>query len=327
MDRFVSRTAIDVPINDFLAHQRILGRGYKHEEYTLQSFRRFLLDDGAEDLDQSVFDRWCDQLNGLNPNTRRSRQLIVRKLCLYRQRSAPSCFVPNPLYFSRRHPYRDPVLIEPGQIAELLAQTGTLTPSSKSPLRGPVMRLAIVLLYTAGLRRGELVRLTLDDADSHEGVLRVRESKFHKSRIVPLSASARDELRRYLRVRNGKDFPQDPRSALLCNRSRGWRAYTGAGLRQGIVQLLDAVGVRDAYGRRPRVHDFRHSFAVQALIRLYQNNTDVQSGLPHLALYMGHVSIVSTAYYLHFVPTLSALASERFELHCASVLGEANDES
>ncbi|MCP5009887.1 MAG: integrase, partial [Aestuariibacter sp.] len=71
----------------------------------------------------------------------------------------------------------------------------------------------------------------------------------------------------------------------------------------------------------------RHSFAVQALIRLYQNNADVQSGLPHLALYMGHVSIVSTAYYLHFVPTLAALVSERFERHCANVLEETHDEN
>jgi len=327
MDKYASSTAIDSPVRDFLAHKRTLGRGYKTEEYILRGFRRFLLDDGVDDLDQEVFDRWCDQLNCLSPNTRRSRQLIVRKLCLYRQRSTPSCFVPDPLYFARPQPYRNPVLIEPEQIADLLVQASALTPSANSPLRGPVLRLALVLLYTAGLRREELVQLTLDDIDPRKGVLRVSESKFHKSRIVPLSASAGQELRRYLRIRNRERCPQSPGSALLCNRSRGWRAYTGAGLRQGIVQLLDAVGVRDVHGRRPRVHDFRHSFAVQALIRLYQSNADVQSGLPHLALYMGHVSIVSTAYYLHFIPTLAALASERFERHCGSVLEEICDES
>jgi integrase len=78
-------------------------------------------------------------------------------------------------------------------------------------------------------------------------------------------------------------------------------------------RLFDAVGVRDQQDRRPRVHDLRHSFAVQALIRWYREGADVQSCLPKLALYMGHVSIESSAYYLHWVPTLQRLASQRFE--------------
>lgn len=327
MDNPTSSTGLDTCIENFIAHKRALGRDYKSEEFILLAFRRFLQNDGADDLDQAVFDRWCNHLNGLNANTRLSRQLIVRKLCLFRQRGTPSCFVPDSLYFSRPQPYRNPVLIEPEQVANLLEKTNTLVPSANSPLRGPVLRLAIVLLYTAGLRRGELVHLTLGDVDSRKGVVRVRESKFHKSRIVPLSATAGQELRKYLRAREQKGCPQRTSSALLCNLSKGWRPYTGAGLRQGIMRLIDEVGVCDAHGRRPRVHDFRHSFAVQALVGLYQRNADVQSGLPHLALYMGHVSIVSTAYYLHFVPTLAAIASDRFERYCSNVLEEICNES
>ena len=74
------------------------------------------------------------------------------------------------------------------------------------------------------------------------------------------------------------------------------------------------------------VHDLRHSVAVQALTRLYRRGEDVQSRLPHLALYMGHVSIVSTAYYLHFVPMLAALASERFARQCDHLIQELSDE-
>ena len=73
-----------------------------------------------------------------------------------------------------------------------------------------------------------------------------------------------------------------------------------------------------------RVHDLRHSFAVQALIRWYRDGADVQSCLPKLALYMGHVSIESSAYYLHWVPTLQRLASQRFEQHFGHLIpGEA----
>jgi len=319
MNQTFSSTALDAPICAFLTHNRALGRGYRNEEYVLRGVRNFLLQEGVSDLDQTIFERWCKQLEPLAANTRRARQLIVRKLCLYRQRSEPSCFVPNALYFARPQPYRVPVLIEPAQIARMLMHARVLTPSANSPLRGPVLRLAVVLLYTAGLRRGELLRLTLADVDASTGTLRVRESKFHKSRLVPLSVSARSELRRYLRVRLdvGGTRPEAP---LLCNRSCGWRPYTGTGLSQGINLLFERADVRDAHGRRPRVHDLRHSFAMQALIRRYRRGADVQSGLPQLALYMGHVSIVSTAYYLHFVPTLAALASTRFARHCGHVL-------
>ena len=326
MDRRLSGTVLDAPICAFLAHQRTLGRGYRNEEYVLRGVRSFLLQAGASDLDPTAFDRWCEHLKPLSANTRRARQLIVRRLCLYRRRTEPACFVPDPLYFARPQPYRVPVLIEPEQIAGMLTSTTALAPSANSPLRGAVLRLALVLLYTAGLRRGEVLRLTLDDLDAQSGVIRVRESKFHKSRLVPLSASAHRELRRYLRARTAACDDNRPSAPLLCNRSRGWRPYTGSGLSAGIGRLFELAGVRDVQGRRPRVHDLRHSFAVQALMRLYERGADVQSGLPHIALYLGHVSIVSTAYYLRFVPTLAALASERFARHCGHVIGEVSDE-
>ena len=94
--------------------------------------------------------------------------------------------------------------------------------------------------------------------------------------------------------------------------SRVQRGYTGAGLRDAIHQLLIRGDIRDAEGRIPRTHDFRHTFVVHALLRWYRQGADVQSNLPKLALYMGHVSIVSTAYYLRWIPELRELASDRF---------------
>ena len=328
MDQMMPVTALDAPIRRFLAHQRTLGRGYRTEEYELRRFQNFLVQVGADDLDQSVFDRWCEHIKPLSANTRRARQQIVRKLCLHRRRTEPTCFVPDPLYFAKPQPYRAPVLVTPDQMARMLTCAATLSPTPNSPMRSEVLRLAAVLFYTAGLRRGEVLRLTLSDIDTLAGVIRVRESKFHKSRFVPLSPSTNRELRRYLRVRHTvcEDLRQD--APLLCNRSRGWRPYTGTGLRYGIALLFDLADVRDAQGRRPHVHDLRHSFAVEALTRLYRRGEDVQSRLPHLALYMGHVSVVSTAHYLHFVPALAALASERFARQCGHLIeGDSNGQA
>ncbi len=314
MNASTCTTAMDAAIEGYLAHQRALGRGYANEERILYSLREFLAQIHAVDLDQPRFEGWCDLHRRLTANVRRSRQRVVRNFCLYRRRSEPNCFVPELASFPRPQPYRPPILVEPEQIGRMLALAACLTPTPGSPLRPAVLRLAVVLLYTAGLRRGELLRLTLHDVEPQTGVLRIRESKFHKSRLVPLSPDARAELHHYLSQRLTPPFDARPASPLLCNCARGrLRPYTGTGLRQAIHALFDAAGVCDVGGRRPRIHDLRHSFALQALLRWYREGVDVQSRLPHLALYMGHVSIVSTAYYLHWVPSLARVASDLFE--------------
>jgi len=83
---------------------------------------------------------------------------------------------------------------------------------------------------------------------------------------------------------------------------------------------MNGAGIRGSNGRCPRLQDFRHSFAVAALLRWYEADTEVQANLPKLSLYMGHVSIVSTAYYLRWMPDVVAKASERFGRACAGVL-------
>jgi integrase/recombinase XerD len=299
-------------IADYLGHQRTFGRSYVAVGYILEAFRRFLVSQGANDLTASLYERWCKKQRHLSPNTLRGRQYVVRKFCLYRQRSEPSCFVPDPA-FARRRPYIEPVLITEEHIKRMLNVIKTLPVASVSPLRSAVVRMAVVLLYTAGLRRGELVRLRLGDIDAQRGVLRICDSKFHRTRLVPLSRDAHRELRCYLRQRLMKPYDQRPDAPLLCNTHGGpCQGYTGAGMAQAINRIFLQADVHDEEGRKPRVHDARHSFALQALIRSYRRGDDVQTQLPRLALYMGHVSVVSTAYYLRFIPEVAVLASQRF---------------
>jgi integrase len=195
----------------------------------------------------------------------------------------------------------------------MLLAADAVRPSVDSSLRPKVLRLATVLLYSAGLRRGELIGLQLGDVNPRDAVLRIRQSKFHKSRWVPLSRDAGDELRHYLQQRQrqwGMAAPCDP---LLCHGTRRCSGYTGTGLSDGLHKLMEAAGVHGWDGRRPRIHDLRHSFAIQCLLRWYRQGADVQSQLPKLAMYMGHVSIASTAYYLRWIPELAQAASDRFE--------------
>jgi integrase/recombinase XerD len=122
----------------------------------------------------------------------------------------------------------------------------------------PALRLAIVLLYTCGLRLGELLRVTIGDVEQEGTVLRIRESKFHKSRLVPLSVSTTRELQTYRQQRR-RVLSEHPSAPLLCNRHGGHlHPYSTPGLEGALVQLFEASPVRDERGRRPRVHDLRH---------------------------------------------------------------------
>lgn len=309
-------------ITRHLALKRALGRGYAHEGDVLAHLDRFLGPRHA-DLTAETFALWGATIAHLKPQVRRGWMRIVRNLCLYRQRSELGCFIPDPRGFPLPHPTLRPYLFTQEDIVRLLHAADALRPGSTSPLHRAVFRLALVLLHTAGLRRGELVRLTLADYDPREGTLAIRASKFHKSRLVPLSADAVLEMQTFLAVR--RQLAHAATAPLLCNCRGGVRHYTGAGLAQGLRQLFRAAGVQTATGTLPRVHDLRHSFAHAALRRWYDAGVDVQTRLPALAVYMGHVSVVSTQYYLASFAPFAEVASARFAQHCDPFLSAGDD--
>lgn len=178
-----------------------------------------------------------------------------------------------------------------------------------------MIRLAIVLLFTTGIRRGELLGLTLGDYDRSESTLLIRETKFYKSRLLPINDSIAYEINRYMRVRAQHRLPVSSDTPLIWNASRGGRAYSGTSLQRCLRPLLQECGIRTLKGRLPRIHDFRHSFAVNALLRWYRAGADVEAKLPLLATYLGHGSAASTHYYLHFIEPVRTAASERFAHH------------
>lgn len=314
------RSSLGVVIADYLALKQALGRKFAGESWVLSGFDRFLAARGAEctAITAEVFTAWCLTLTSLSATTRRNRMRIVRNLCLYMRRSDPGCYVPDLATFPAPQAPRRPHIFSEEEIGRLLRAAAELPSRSTSPLRGPMYRLAIVLLYTAGLRRGELVRLVLSDYDPVERTLLVRASKFHKSRLVALSADAAREMEAYLLARRRLQHHAD--APLLVSSFRGLRARSGGGLGQGLRRLFQRAGVRTRSGRLPRVHDLRHTHAVHVLLRWYRAGLDVQAKLPALATSMGHVSVVSTAYYLAFLDPVAEAASERFARHCAPLL-------
>ncbi len=313
---FAFKSTLGPTIVRYLELNFALGRIYKNTITTLKSLDRFLngLPRAAQDLTAQVFYSWCQSQSELTPRVRRNRMFCVRKFCLYHRRTLPSCFMPDPLLFPIPGQTITPYIFSEPEVAALMKAASSFQRRPTSPLRPEVVRLAVVLLYTTGLRIGELLRLTMGDFDSREGTLLVRSSKFHKSRILPLPQDVIHELNHYLQVRRQYNLPILGATPLIWNswkRQQG-KAYTAWGLQCCLWALLDACNIRTQSGRRPRVHDFRHSCAVNALIRWYRSGADVRTKLPFLAAYLGHVSIISTYRYLHFIEPLRALASARF---------------
>ena len=158
-------SALSSTITSYLTLKRALGRQYAAEERVLAHLDRFLTTRHA-DLTAETFADWCLTLQHLASGNRRGHMRDVRNLCLYRRRRELACFVPDERLFPPVHQVIRPHIFTDGQVAQLLAATRLLARTSNSPLCPETMRLAIVLLYTTGLRRGrprgvpELVGLT-----------------------------------------------------------------------------------------------------------------------------------------------------------------------
>ena len=188
--------------------------------------------------------------------------------------------------------------------------------TDRTPLRRQAFQVIITLLYCCGLRIGEAVRLDVGDVDVERGVLTIRNTKFFKSRFVPMEESVTSLIAQYLRGREKAGFPCMPEAPLFYS-SRKRRYFKGT-VQKVVKALMETAGIRNV--ERPvRVHDLRHTFAVHRLVQWYQNGEDVQAKLPILSQYLGHVDIAYTQKYLSLIPELCGAAMERFYEYAVSL--------
>lgn len=322
------QSSIASEIVNYISLKQALGRSFEPSSTILLKLDQFLCRMGkpSPDLTAETFNQWCQTLEVVSSNTKLARMHIVRNFCLYRRRRDPTCFVPDLTQFPPARPRIQPYIFSDLEVARILSHSDRIPDSARSPMRNGSTRLAILLLYTAGLRLGELLRLTATDYDSSTQALMIRASKFHKSRLLPLQSDMAMEIEEYLKTLQSIRSLLPAHVPLLWSAYCGGRAYSGTQLRKNLHILLTLAGIKKSNGRLPRIHDFRFSFAVNALLRWYRNGKDVQAKLPLLAAYMGHVSMLSTHYYLRFITPLASLASSAFAAHYGALIQEAEVE-
>ena len=201
---------------------------------------------------------------------------------------------------------------------ELRRLFGAIDVSRQRPVQldANTLRALLLLLYGAGLRFGEAQRLTLDDADLAEAVLTIRDTKFYKSRLVPVGPQLVDALCSYVAKRLERPLPQRGASTVLANLDG--TPLVQATVHDAFKRLLDAAGIRHDGndGRRaPCLHSLRHAAAVHRLESWYRQGADVQRLLPALSTWLGHAHLDGTQVYLTMTPELLQEASVRFDRH------------
>jgi integrase/recombinase XerD len=213
----------------------------------------------------------------------------------------------------RRRPY-----IYSIEEVQRLLETARHFPALRTPLQPRMLYTMLVLAYCAGLRLQEIVRLELNDIDLAEGTIEIRNTKFFKSRRLPLSSTALASLQDYLEARQKAGVSTHPEARVFCHNKGGYSKITVGVLLSRVIQLAGLTTGTDA--SKPRIHDLRHTMVVHRMTAWYREGINPQSRLSYLSAYLGHRDINSTLVYLTITQELLQRANERFRLDQADIL-------
>ncbi len=296
--------------SDFVTFRRLSGIESHSPIKLVVYFDRFLYQEGFQGRwpTRDVVERYMATGKHLHPGTRRKRFFLVRQFCRYLRQFEPQCYVPEDFLPHERIPSRVPHIYTEPEIKDMLAASLELPPPGS--LRPKMYFTLFGTLYTTGLRSGEAFALNLSDVELDQNLLSIRNSKFGKSRLVPISPSTSEVLLRYIeqRIRIAPAAPEHP---LFIN-LKGRRLHR-SNVELVFRKVLKRCGLRGGKGcPGPRLHDMRHSFACTRLLAWYREGKDVNALLPVLATYLGHVNITSTQVYLRATAELLEEANQRF---------------
>ena len=299
-------------LRDYLELRRSLG--YKLEDAGLQlpRFIDFLDERGASHITTTLALAWAQQSTSVQPAEWTRRLGAVRGFARYRYATDTLTEIPPNGLLPHRSTRARPYLYSDEEVERLLAAALKLPTNRHRTLLYPwKFHCMIGLLSTTGMRMSEVLNLQVADVDLDQALLTIRGAKFGKIRLLPLHASTRDVLADYLRRRT--EFFGTAVSPYVFVSNRG-NQMDQAHLHRTFYKLSRSVGLRgENASHGPRLHDFRHRFAVKVLTTWYQSGQDAARLLPVLSTYLGHVSVEDTYWYLSAWPELMAQAMKRLE--------------
>lgn len=308
-------------IEEFLQHKRALCKKYKSEEPAFRALDRYLVQNGVqtiEAIDSAILDQFFRSSASLQATTYNYRLGIIRRL--FEWMVSQEKIRVSPLRTKRRQVNQTlmPFIFKHEDIKRLLSAASDLRDTSNAHRRAATWQMMIVLGYGLGMRVGEICNLQVGDIDFERSVLLIAESKFGKSRYVPLGPKLAQQLSSYViesKIKNKSERVfrwHEGRSAMhSCNTGRTFRQLTLA------LDLHAGPGQRE-----PRFHDLRHSFAVNTLVRFYREGKDPAQHLLRLSTFLGHSELQHTSVYLTITDGLLNEANTRFQKLAMEALRE-----
>jgi integrase/recombinase XerD len=300
-------TELRCHLRDYTALRRSLGFAAKEADFLLPSFLTYLEERHATNVTTELALAWASSPEGVLAVTRRQRLSAVRGFARHLSNLDEATEIPPldllPASYSRVTPY----LYSDEEIEALMAAARSLSPG----LRALTYETVIGLLAVSGIRIGEAIRLGRDDVDVVRSLLVVRDSKVERSREVPLHETTLAALDTYRRARDRRFSAPAPASFFVSTLGTPLHPCTVNKTHRDLVAL---AGLQGRGGRcRPRLHDLRHSFAVNTIIGWHRDGLDVDARMPLLSKVLGHADPKSTYWYLQAAPELLALVAGRLE--------------
>jgi len=299
-------SALEQDLIDYLQLRHSLGHQLAGAQWLLPDFVAYLDTQCLRTVTVQAALEWAQRspsgrVTGVGPR----RMTAARGFARYLSGIDADTEVPPLGLMPRRQRWRPPFIYTSADV-DMVRQLARQ--SIVSPLRAATYDTLIGLLAVSGLRIGEAIKLDRSDLDWNEGVLLIRESKFGKSRLVPLHPSSMQALSDYAVLRDQLQ-PRPKELSFFVSLKRKRLLY--AVVQDTFRQLINTAGIGVDAISPPRLHDLRHSFAVRTLLSWYQAGDDVQAKMPSLSTYLGHREPAYTYWYLSAAPELLALAAAR----------------
>ncbi len=301
----------------YLALRRAIGFQMHAEERLLRDFVAFVEAHGSPGpvRAQTVVDWACSTAERCGPGGQARRLSVARGFLSHLRAAVPETEVPGPgLLAGRKRPL--PYVFSEVEIQSVIDAARQLGPPGS--LRPHTVATLIGLMASSGLRAGEAMRLRLTDVDleADPARLQVLETKFRKSRLVPIHPSTADALRAYAQERHRLGYDRLCDFFFVSERAGPLHYRVVA---RTFVALARRLGMRGPRGHHAvRLHALRHSFAVRRMTAWYREGVDVHARLPELSIYLGHARPSDTYWYLTATPELLAGAADRFEIYAGT---------
>lgn len=303
-------TGLRTAIAEYLELRRALGFGLKKDERLLLDFAAFMERRHATHITAKLAARWAQQPASTDPNYHAGRLRAVRSFARYRILTDPLTEIPPTDLLPRQRSLFQPHIFSGEEIGRIL--TASLRPWGGATRFYCLCHYTIYgLLSVTGMRVSEALNLDVDDVDLASGVITIRNAKFGKSRFVPVHETTRAALEAY---RAQRDAHLAGRKVDAFFISVPGRRIIPSVLDRAFRRLTRRLGMRDATGPvGPRLHDLRHTMAIEVLRRCYGTGADPERRLPALSTYLGHTHLNYTYWYLHQNPGLMTEAMARLQ--------------